>query len=42
MLVDLMACAVAVRFVGGVETSPLAIERCTRGAKAVAKVLLEK
>ena len=52
LLVDLVACAVAVRFVdemggkkGGAEAaarSRRAMERCTRGAKAVAKLLLEK
>ena len=41
-LVDSMACAVAVRFVDEVETSPLAMERCTRGAKAVAEVFLDR
>ena len=42
LLVDSMACAVAVRFVDEVETSPLAMERCTRGAKAVAELFMER
>ena len=52
LLVDSVACAVAVRFVDEVEAgegdaeaatrSRRAMERCTRGAKAVAKVFGKK